>query len=107
MPRRSMPGVKPAPRFERAGTGAPGRKTPQPAPWRSWIFSSRVICLITRSARSSGESDLFIHGKADAAERVCGAATGTQARKEAVNVNGASTYLANFENGMGSSAKGV
>ncbi len=38
------------------------RRTPQPMPWTSWIFSSSVISWITRSARVSGSSEVFIHG---------------------------------------------
>src|SRR5271154_2749959 len=62
MPRRSMPAMKPAAKFDPGGMGAPARRTPHPAPWTIWIFSSRVISAITRSARLSGERDLFIHG---------------------------------------------
>ena len=62
MPSRSMPGMKPAPSFEPGGIGAPGRSAPQPVPCTSWIFSSRVICAMTMSARWSGGSALSIQG---------------------------------------------
>src|ERR1700727_1157038 len=62
IPSRSMPAIKPAPKFDRAGIGEPARRTPQPVPCTIWIFSSRVIWPSTMSARSSGESDLFIQG---------------------------------------------
>src|SRR5262245_5169800 len=36
------------------GAAPPGGPKP-PAPWTSWIFSSSVICSMTRSARRSGD----------------------------------------------------
>ncbi len=53
----------PAPPLLSAGTGSPSRSGPQPMPWTSWIFSSRVSCLRTRSARTSGERVGLDHGK--------------------------------------------
>src|ERR1017187_4385074 len=61
-PSRGMPGTKPAPPLWRPATGAPSRRTPQPLPWTSWIFSSRVISWIMRSARASGSREGFIQG---------------------------------------------
>ncbi len=63
MPRRSMPGMKPAPPRERV-LEAPAGSGPVDArnPWTRESFSSSVISLTRRSARSSGERDLFIQG---------------------------------------------
>jgi hypothetical protein len=52
--RRGMPGTKPAPPLWLGATRYAPRRTPQPSPWTSWIFSSRVISWIMRSARVSG-----------------------------------------------------
>ena len=72
--------MKPAPKFDRAGIGAPARRTPHPIPWTICIFSSSVIWPITRSARSSGERALFLHGIFEVCGLVCACAA-TQPRE--------------------------
>src|ERR1700722_5433335 len=64
MPRRGIPMMKPAPWLPRYVLGI-GRFHPGiPWPCMRSIFSSRVICFSTRSARWSGERLVFIQGRA-------------------------------------------
>ncbi len=63
MPSRATPSTYPAPPSEPFGISACSRNPFQPVPWTKFIFSSSVICWITRSARWSGVSDVFIHGQ--------------------------------------------
>src|SRR6266700_5403530 len=65
MPRRGTPTTYPAPPFERTESGLMGPRPFMPVPWSREIFSSSVICLRTRAARSSGERAGFIQGRVE------------------------------------------
>src|SRR5580658_3601590 len=69
IPSRRTPKEKPSPPLLKYELG-PGFSQGAPWPWIRRIFSSSVIVLSTRLARSSGVSLVFIHGK-DAWWRLC------------------------------------
>src|SRR5215470_5295391 len=62
MPSRGIPTTYPAPPFEPEDSGLIGPSPGCPVPCSKVIFSSSVISLTTRAARSSAERVVFIHG---------------------------------------------
>src|SRR5579863_4162849 len=71
IPSRGTPTSYPTPRFEAAFSGVTGSSVGMPTPCSIAIFSSSVISLSTRSARSSGERLVFIQGPVGAGACGC------------------------------------